>query len=509
MKNKIVNFLKKIFINKWFYYIGLLLIAFLSYYIQFSTKYKNMLKPPVFIIVYLILSFLIICIAIIMIVFNDKKKKVSYEKMYLIFALVLGSMYLVFSPVFSQSDESFHFIRAFQVSKGHFISPVNVNNEAVDFLPESIFKTLYDDDDRYPEYKKYSDYLTERKINLDKENVVESSIRASNYIFINYLPHAIGIKIAYIFNLSPYYLGLFGRITNMLICIFICYLAIKITPFYKRTFTFFMLTPTVLAYMSSLSADGIVNSMSLLFIAYILKLCYEKNKLTLKNYIILLLIILFVSTCKVCYLPLIGLVLLIPCKCFKSNKNKYLSVIGLIGFGLLCSYISIKIGKIDVADSMVVIPLKDKIIYFVKAVLFSTPNNMMNYISNIFAGNYLYQNTLKPYEFISISYLICLYQVIINDNNKVELNDIKKYMIVAIMIVVYLLISYALYFGNTTIGNYEIIGIQGRYFIPIVLLIPLLFSKTAKKVNNLNEFYNVNIILNMFVVFSMLTQFII
>ena len=154
-----------------------------------------------------------------------------------------------------------------------------------------------------------------------------------------------------ILELSPYYLCLVGRITNLIVCTLIIAMGIKILPQFKKSMLFILLSPVVLAYIASLSADGIIIATSFLFISTIL---YHKNKkeiLSKKSYIGLLLLIIFVSTCKVAYLPLIGLILLLPNQNFKNKKTNIISKIMLISLGIMCSIVSMKIGKISINTS--------------------------------------------------------------------------------------------------------------------------------------------------------------
>ena len=72
--------------------------------------------------------------------------------------------------------------------------------------------------------------------NVTKQYGVEWTNDYSNtalYSPVQYLPHTLGFMIAKLFKLSPYYVGMFGRIFNLISYLIMGYLCIKILPKYK------------------------------------------------------------------------------------------------------------------------------------------------------------------------------------------------------------------------------------------------------------------------------------
>ena len=71
--------------------------------------------------------------------------------------------------------------------------------------------------------------------------------------------------------------------------------------------------PVAVSSLASMSPDAMTISMSYLFISYILKLLNEKDKkIDWKDKIILLILGMVIALCKIVYLPLAGLVLILP-----------------------------------------------------------------------------------------------------------------------------------------------------------------------------------------------------
>lgn len=504
--NKTENILSKVFNCKYLYYILALIVFSVIYYNDFKNQLTGLnLSNNPYSKYYLIGFSIILVITILLIIFNNVFKKMKIHFKYLIIALLLGFAYLFVSPSFTQSDESFHFIRAYQVSMGHFVSPTNENGNGIDTFPESLFKTLWDDDDQFPEYKNYEDIFKLSKIKLEPRVVVTTDVRASNYIFLNYLPHAIGIKIGSLLNLSPYIIGVLGRITNLLFCIGLISLAIAIIPICKKSLSIFLLAPSILAYFASMSADGVIIATSFLLISLVINYIYTKKKLNIKNYMLLLLLVLFVSTCKVAYLPIIGIIILLPKDCFKDTKHKLLYCGSLIVLGITFSLIWFSLGNIVIEGAVTETGIA-KYIRFITLFFNTFMIQGMGFIQNIFAGDYMYQRQVQPHAIIPFAYLITLIISLLQEDKGLKMRYINKVCVSTIGLLVILLVSYSMFGANTPAGYTFINGIQGRYFVPICLLYPF-FIKESNRKNNINNLLDISLLLNFCVLLNMLIVF--
>lgn len=494
---------------KWLYYIIFIIFAFIIYYKKLLNATDSLDIVENNYVNYFLISFSIFILIITSSIFIFKSKIAIHYK-YFIIALLIGTCYLFASPMFTQSDESFHFIRTYQIAKGHIISPINENtNEGYDYFPKSVFETLYDDDDKYPEYKKYRDSFNESKISLDENNKVEANVRCAPYIFLNYIFNVVGVKIGMVFNLSPYLIGLFGRITGLIGCIILISIGIKRLPFCKKTMTLLLLCPVVLAYISSISADGVILSVSFLFISTILKYIHDKKILTIRNYIELLILIIFVSTCKTAYLPIIGILIFLPKENFKSNKKRIINIIFMLAIGIISSLTWMKIGNISVISPVESTSLFDKLLFFCYQLINTIFNDGLSYIQNIFAGFYLYQCQVVPFEILSIIYALLFIISLLNEKSNIEIRNINKIITGCIMLLIFVLIEYALASGNTENNAALINGVQGRYFLPILILVPFFVKNKKLKIKNYNIIFSIAMLINLYVLLTMFVTFMI
>lgn len=510
MKNKIVKILK----NKWIYILFGLLILWSIYFMDLKIKLDDLdLNKSIYYGRFFILSIISIIVTIGLMIFVEKNKKIELWKLYILLGMFMGLLYMFIMPMFSQSDEPSHYYRAYEVSEG-FIKSKTIDNQNGNYFPKSIQKSLYLNKDVKREDKNYDDIKKISMFKLNKDEKEFVSGYASNYPAINYFPHAIGMKIASTLNLNPFVIGMFGRFSNLIVCVLLLGLGLKNLPYKKFFMTILLLSPSVLSYLASLSADGFILATSFLLISYILRFMESKEKVTKKQLIILTFLSICVSLCKITYLPIIGIITFIPHKCFKNKTSKWLSCISIIMIGIVCSLIWSKVGNVAATNEVAYRLTYDWIfkhpISYIIIIIRNTMSNSYDFISNIFAGNFLCHSQVKPYAIIPILYFVIFIVSMFNEKSKIKISIVQKIFVIFIALLIYGLICTAMYVYNTACANYNgypfIIGIQGRYLIPILFLLLFLCNKKIFNVDNSN-LINSCLILNLCVLFTMIVTF--
>ncbi len=489
---------KKIKLRYWIYAAISLIFFFLFLFDFRAVSNHNLITYILYALVFVFIAF-IVFVAILK--FN-KINPDSYYKYYFALVLIMGITYMLLSPPFTSSDEQSHFYRAYEISDGHFITKVNDNDELSE-LPSSLYKTYAGSDDVKAFRNnsiKYSEINSMIKIPLDKNDKVTygtgyatSYLGAALYSPLQYLPHSFGIMIGKIFNLGPFFLLMLGRLCNLLAYAFMTAFGLKILPKNKLFAMLVLLSPVMLVGASTFSADGFTYASIFLFVAYILKLMNSKKVLTIKDISILSILILFISTCKIVYLPIVLLVLLIPKKCFKTNRNnilfKTLSVIvgflvGIVWFKTATSFL----GTVSNASSDQISFIITHLIDYVFITIRTYFENFNVYAENLFFGEQLYHSQLKVYSILSIIYLILIFMTLFNEKSKMTISNKIKVLITVLIFIILILIGTALYVQFTSewagVGNLFITGIQGRYFIPICFLLIFIVNYKRKFISD-------------------------
>ena len=131
-----------------------------------------------------------------------------------------------------------------------------------------------------------------------------------------------------------------ARIVNMVISITLLYLALKKMPFGKLPLLISMCLPIALEGFTSMSPDAITISVSYLFIAYVFSIVFnqsEDKQISKKDTIILLILSVVLSLCKIVYLPIVGLLLLFTKNKFKNKKIHIVTVAGIISISIVAN----------------------------------------------------------------------------------------------------------------------------------------------------------------------------
>ncbi|MBN1384125.1 MAG: DUF2142 domain-containing protein [Elusimicrobia bacterium] len=418
------------------------------------------------------------------------------ENAFLFIAVTFGMMMVFVTPPFQTPDEPAHFYRAYQISGLKMISKKQ-NGKVGDYLPESLHITTVktmDDIHFKPHNKvKFSEILPAFKIPLSSGNKTFIEFpNMARYCPAAYIPQSVGIAIGRLLRLSPLVLMYMGRICNLAVWVLLVYLAIKITPVSNWLFFILALTPMSLFVSSSLSADVPLNAASFLFIAICLQYAFEENK-TVKpsDIFILFLLSIFLSLTKLIYLFIPLIFLIIPVKKIGTPKKYYTIFTLLI---LSCAFLT---GGWYLVIKNLVVPLKPDI--FVDKQIAYVLHNPLKFLEVVikslssaryidhFVGRLGWLDTKMSLIF-TVPYFLIIITVALIDTKKDIVITLKQRIILFITLSINLvLICLSQYLTWTPVGKTRVYGLQGRYFIPVALLLFLLFYPNKKIPFNMDK----------------------
>ena len=277
--------------------------------------------------------------------------KFSIVKIYPIVMLILGLGYMYVFPAMSAPDEIAHFISAYKISNKMLGKQATVKDGHVIIRAQDLW--LEDVDGEYTFDKTKSEEenvlipeegshgkIISSKLEETSYKVFygEGNIRgADNYISfggkdyekaqslhapVNTIPSvyflpAIGITVARIMGLNSIYLVLFGRTANLILFILLGTLGIYFLPRFKEFIFLVSLLPTTIELADSYSYDAVMISSMIFFVSYVFYLAHEKKDFDIKDLVIVSLIAGLVLPCKMVYFPMLLLLFSIPLYKFK------------------------------------------------------------------------------------------------------------------------------------------------------------------------------------------------
>lgn len=433
----------------------------------------------------------VIIINIIMIfmykfIMSDKERKI--ENKFLVLAIPIFIAFLLVNPMFLGHDERFHFYRVFEITEGGALP--EIEGETGYHMPSAVYTKI-----GWGE-RHYSDIIDALHEKIDRNDIsFISDVTMSVYSPIQYTPQVIGVFFAKLITLRPVLIAYIGRFFNLMFCILILYFTLKITPYGKNLFLLFAFIPISIEGFTTLSGDGLTISIAYLFISYILSMKDRKSKKILKrDFPILIGLGIILAFCKLVYIPIIGLLLLIPKKYFKNIKKKMLVIIPLMFVLLMLNLIWLKLaspylkvytgGVSDYQINYIFHNLISYLCMFIDSLM----SQFIILTKEAFGDSLLWGSASQNYSVVCFMLLVTAIIVCVNDESlKKKFNFSEVLIMILICIMIIGLIFTSLFIQWTGYGSKSIAGVQGRYFSPFIPLIFIIIGNFISKSRKIDE----------------------
>lgn len=300
--------------------------------------------------------------------------------------------------------------------------------------------------------------------------------------FYGYIPQAIGVFIAKLFDLNIIWMLWLARIANLICYAGLVSLAIKITPKFKMPLLAVACIPITIYQAASASIDSMIFGLGILTISYLIYL-FTSSDITIKNIIIYSILCLLLGLCKLPYLAFILLLFFIPKKDFKDNY--YYVILGIIIVGiigilysrysaptLLYSWRSSMNYVNSTAQLNYIIANPNQIINFFNQIFTNDLGFIINGVFNFFNGK-LGSHYTDNYVFITTCLQIFLAITLLGYPEKDNFKLKTKIGAILVLLIVYVGTCFILLLTWAYVGKLNL-GVCTRYFIPLFALIPII-----------------------------------
>lgn len=461
-------------------------------YGRFSTKY----------ILIFIFIYLISCLAIL-----GWNSRFIHNYVFIII-ISMGIISAVINPIMDIPDEPAHLARAELTSRGILFAngdPMNFNiSQSVSYLIDNTFLRIEDVNFVTSEGNyKYTEYSTNY---------------ASSNIFISYIPQAIGIILGKLLGGSIAILFL-GRICNLMCYALMIRYTLKILPRYKIGFSIIAMMPMAIFIAASFNQDASTYGLTLLAIAYFLKI-YDKDTINIKDIAIFSIITMLLGLIKLPYCILAALIIFIPKEKF-NNKTYYKSfifvgcvVIITVLWGLSSLLISSNTSSTTVTPFSIYyaennVSAKGQIQY----ILSSPKEFLINFIRSLFDNMRLYLDQMNALGWLSYSinstvtiiYQVFLFVTLFMYSGKNTLKAKTRLGSALVLLGIYVATNLILYLSWTSVGSNTIVGVQGRYFCSALALIPLISCNEFSIKNTEEKDFKLQFLALVFIVIFIIT----
>jgi uncharacterized membrane protein len=419
------------------------------------------------------------------------------KKPHILFLIICGFsgyLFLTLTPPLWGLDEPSHFARAYKISHGEII-PNTDREKGGNLMPDS-FSELSN-------YRTY-DILDVQKNShiIDRADVtnkdaydsfMSKQFSAEEHYFpfvATYSPFAypgsiVGIFISNILNLNIGQTLFLARLLSLLFYMGIAGLSIYLLRRSNIKWLFFVvaLAPTAVFQAAVITADTMLIALSLLFFALLYRVCTDKNKANRGVLAGLAFCAIALPLIKINYVFMSATILALPFSAMGTKKRAYLYKGGVLAISAILAFLwSRAIGATETpelsqrADQLPISPNNqiahvlhhpiDFIVVFIKSLVVYGDTYYRELLLTV-SGN----SVKAPLVFVL---LLSVVLICIAISIKKELMPMKKQIIWLNIgaVITLATIFAALYVGFNPVGWRFIDGVQGRYFLP--LLIPLL-----------------------------------
>jgi len=400
--------------------------------------------------------------------------KTKLEYIYLVAVLCLGISYMFAITPFSIPDGHHHYQSSYIIS-GYMLfndDPYMIDTRHLDYrysvghsnIPEAYLRLMNE-----------GVYI----IRGDAELTGMIAPYSTQYPMWN-IPQALGISIARLIGLSFFGVFYLGRIFNFLFYSVCTFFAIKRLNAFKLPMFLISLTPMILQQAASNSSDTFVNAVAFLFTAYAVSCIYEKDMFRWRDFCVLMILGVLLGPAKVVYLPIIFLIFVVAWRWKETIKGKAwilaaLTVAASVAFAMLFFGASTTDlagsqenweGEQNYTLAFILANPFETLLMYLRTIYYFAPF----YVLSLF-GRYLSGLTIiLPYWYVIVTIFLILAGVLYGKRDEWQPSVKERIIFALICAAVVFLNLTVLMLGWTSDTHEAILGVAGRYFIPILPL---------------------------------------
>lgn len=407
----------------------------------------------------------------------------AIAKIYTILGISFGFSFMTIFPVGVVPDEAMHIYTAYSLSNQ--IMNVDVNNEEDELV-------MRDCDAVYPFHYSQKYYNKENLNQYYLDSDMPASSMSShiytkplidNCLFLYIIP-ALGITIGRLLTLNSIQVFCLGRIFNLLAFVFITAFCIYKIKKGKNLLFVIALLPCTLQQSMGVTYDNPINCLFFLIFTYMINIFYFKNSIHSKYEYIMLIgicgVLALVKSNAYIFISILPLLLLVWRKAYSRFGNK----IYYVGTFLICTMIACVFYYFNNQPKVI---LSNESVLSIKfliqnpkeifTIMYNTIVETGSYYLDTFVGRYLGYLCFAMHPFVLyIYYFLLLLASCKKENERQVIPSNEKILFIFISLIETLAIITGMLLANSTFGDHLVLGMQGRYLMPCVLLILLCFE---------------------------------
>jgi uncharacterized membrane protein len=411
---------------------------------------------------------------------NNLKSRARVENFLLLTVIIFGLAMIVLIPPGAGYDEEDHLLRVWELSAFSFI-PGQLSPHEMRY--PTLFRDLAYRQQANSGIMDADFWKRYARTPLYEHGFIRRELKTKSvYSPALLLPQAIVMRLGRSANapaLPVFYACRFAGFLSYLILI---WLALRRIPFGKGILLVLALSPMALFQAATVTPDAISNGIAFLFIAGTLKLA-EAKEIDWKKWgtLVLLIFLLFLAKVNLTTLILLPFLLIPPARF--TQKRIYALLLGITailfllevaGWNIIATSRSNALLANDANAGAQLRYILDHPLVFPTILLKDPFIHGWAYLQGWINGyGYLYWT---PPQIVSIFFLLSLGAALLIDSTHEQVNKKDQVVFLLVFSAGYLATAVPLYLTFTTVGLNQLLGMQGRYFIPLAVLPVLILA---------------------------------
>lgn len=407
---------------------------------------------------------------------------------FVVLGIFFGLLLVIATPPFQVPDEASHYYRAYQLTELKIKAEKRSQLELGGFLPEAVTMMPPRADKYFQESQHVITFAGIRKmlaLHIDSEKRLFMPFgNTTVYTPVSYLPQVAGMLLGRLFDVSALQLMYLGRICNLLAWVVLVASAIRIVPAARWLMLCLALLPMGLYEAASLAADAVTNGLAFLLIAMTLRFRFIDRPLFFSEKFVYFFLTVLLMLSKFAYLPMVLLTCLIQSEKFGGIRQYALFVVllAMTSFAAVLTWlwyisdIHVAFSPDNCADPAVQLQfILQRPFQYCQVIINTILQDGMDFFVRQFIG-VLSQLTLKlPGWVYCSSFLVLGFLAVHTEQEKCLFTWKNRLLLVTVLMATIVLIFTMIYMNFNAPESRTIIGLQGRYLVPLGPLFFMLF----------------------------------
>lgn len=397
----------------------------------------------------LVVSALLVCALFCFLLWKERRDP---ARVFALIALPAGLGFALLMLPDHVPDEAWHIYRVFDLfhAPDELIVPAELDKASFPQTYEELYRALQGP--------------------LSSETVTVTRMLETNSDALYFVP---GLVVALLkgFGVNPFAAIIAARLANLALFMAAGFWAVRLIPFGKTVLCVYMLSPICLQQEASCSADALTNAAALLFIAYVLRLRFSEAVAKKQAGIIVLLFAVVLLTKPSYFFLVYLLLLLVPHLPEKRRKPVYFAAVAVTAVGAVIVFLLPLSGTYgEMTAFFKEDPLNALVIIARSGYVFGE-----NWFWQ-FLGGSLGALEINPWRIAVLVYAFALFSTLfVSTEENVSLRKGERAALVVFVALFLIVVLVAFRSWTVEVDGLTnvIAGFQGRYAIPVFLLVML------------------------------------